>query len=266
MQRKQKKEAGGRTVVGEPPTPAMLRRIGGVRAFPPPAAGFQPGGEWSQSYRIFACHGYIEENNQTVGRLRLERRALPHGRFRLAVDQTVVHDDGSVHTQQAEAVCRDEALAPLVEWKLTSRHEMADGTSLPDLWAEESGRVEGGKLELRRKGGVWRHTGPVTSDWSLFAGIGRLPFETVSLPAFDMLEGLSLFRPGHRITYRGPYEGSLHWFQQTGHGTLPYDYWLDGAHRLLVVSMLARSYILDPAAEEAMQQRRRQRGARRSNG
>ena len=70
-----------------------------------------------------------------------------------------------------------------------------------------------------------------------------------------MLEGFSILRPGHRLSYRGTYPlefggvGELHWFQQIGEGALPYEYWVDGAHRVVMAVTLARAYILDDEAE-----------------
>ena len=45
---------------------------------------------------------------------------------------------------------------------------------------------------------------------------------------------------------------TLHRFVQTGHGTLPYEWWLDQAHRLVMVVTHSRVYILDPAAPEEL--------------
>ena len=47
-------------------------------------------------------------------------------------------------------------------------------------------------------------------------------------------------------------EQRLHWFTQVGHGVLPYDYYLDRYHRLVVVITGPRSYILDDNAEETV--------------
>jgi len=60
----------------------------------------------------------------------------------------------------------------------------------------------------------------------------------------------------HRLSYRGAItmtpenDITLHGFHQLGHGTLPYEYWLDRHHRLVLAVTLSRVYILDDKAEE----------------
>ena len=84
----------------------------------------------------------------------------------------------------------------------------------------------------------------------------RLPFEQESRLAFDVLEGLSILRTGHRLSYRGAVtlppekEVTLHGFHRLGHGALPYEYWLDKRHRLVMAITLSRVYILDEQAEQ----------------
>jgi len=103
-----------------------------------------------------------------------------------------------------------------------------------------------------------------TADWCLFEALQRWPFRRGESPAFDVLEGLSVHRPGHRVTYRGPEtierNGKplkLHRFSQLGQGMLPYEYWLDDDRRLLLAVTLSRVYILDPQAESKVRWRRR---------
>jgi len=281
LQEQKKAAKRDENIVGDRLTPETLQRIGGIPQFPPLAAGFRPDGAWTHSYRIFACHGNVDGGNETVGRLRLERKPATAGRFQLLADQSIVHNDDTLHTLRATLTCENKAAAPLVEWTLSSRCENAEGQPLPEASCDESGRVSGGSVELRRKGGLARYaaSGLVTSDWALFAALQQMPFSPSAMPPFDLLEGLSLWRPAHRIAYRGTYpwkgggvEGPLHWFQQWGRGTLPYEYWLDSNHRLLVVTTLSRAYILDGRAEELLRERResrlrrnRQRSQRKKN-
>jgi hypothetical protein len=62
-----------RTITGRPMTPDLLVRTGGLGAFPETPAGYDAGGAWVNKYRIHTCHGYVEDSNQDVGVLRLER-------------------------------------------------------------------------------------------------------------------------------------------------------------------------------------------------
>jgi len=247
-------------MAGEPLSPALLERIGGIQPFPP------AGGDGRvRSFRIFTCHGNVDEGNLAVGLLRIQREDGERpGELGLTVDQRILNGEGTLHSQRARARCRGDAIASLMDWDLSSRFFGGDGEPAAGLTAEESGRVEGGTIEFRKGSSAVRRSvsGSLTSDWSLFTAIERLAFESPRLPAFDVLEGLSLLRPGHRLVYRGLYhwsgggvDGPLRWFQQTGHGTLPYEYWLDGGHRLLVASTLARAYVLDDRAEEALRAR-----------
>jgi hypothetical protein len=80
-----------------------------------------------------------------------------------------------------------------------------------------------------------------------------------------MLEGLSLVKKQQRLIYRGEYtmkmgskKLSLHRFDQIGEGILPYEYWLDDKHRLLVVTSMNKAYILDEKAEKTIRQRTEQ--------
>jgi hypothetical protein len=270
-------------IVGEPLSPATLARIGAVKGFPAHGAGYRPEGPWVQAYRIFVCRGNVERGNEDVGCLRLERRPSGAGdSFKLIADQSVVHNEDTLHTLHAEMTCLRRPFAPLLEWRLTSRCRGASDALISDLSTDESGRVSNGVVELHRKGGVarWKARGTVTSDWSLFAAIQDLPLGAAPAEAFDFLEGLSLLRTSYRLAYRGTVswaggslEGPLHHFEQWGHGTLPYGFWLDSRRRLLVAATLARAYILDDRAEEALRERRqgrlqrnKQRNQSRKNG
>ncbi len=71
---------------------------------------------------------------------------------------------------------------------------------------------------------------------------------------FDLLEGLTVWKRGQRLTYRGRLEqmwGSetveLECFQQLGTGVWPYEFWLDDEGRLVMVITGVRAYIIEPA-------------------
>ena len=75
--------------------------------------------------------------------------------------------------------------------------------------------------------------------------------------SFDLLEGLRLSKPRHRLFYRGVYpikmdgrDIPLHCFVQLGRGILPYEYWLDDRNRLLAAVSMNKAYILDEKAEQ----------------
>lgn len=273
------KKRSKRTPVGSPLTPSVLGRIGGLSGFPPAPADFDPAGSWTNTYRIWTCHGYRESGNYDMGSLRIERAAGgPAGTFALRVDQKVVNDEGAVHSTRAEIECHSDRLASPVRWELSSCLVGPDGKPRAGLTTEESCSIDGDAIEVRKGGRLFRRPRRVTSsteddaprkgsesltgDWCLFEAIGRLPFRKGPALVFDLMEGMSLLKGAHRLSYRGPdtvelKKGrvSMHRFVQIGRGTLPYEYWLDESHRLLVAITLSRAYILDDGAEEKTEPR-----------
>jgi len=245
-------------------TPDLLARIGGMTDFTPAPPGFLPGAAWVNEYRIHTCHGYVENGNEDVGVLRLERSPEPvGGGFTLKIRQRIVSDEGQTRRVEAWLRGHPDRIGTLAEWRFSSRFEDVSGTVLDGLTIEESGRSDRGALSITRGGGTRRVDSqrPVTSDWSLFEAIQRLPQGGVEATPFDLLEGLNILREEHRLYYRGVYQmkekprRSLHWFQQIGYGTLPYDYWLDDRRRLLMAATHARAYVLDDEADERVTER-----------
>ena len=99
-----------------------------------------------------------------------------------------------------------------------------------------------------------------TCEWSLFEVVQRSTADATV--EFDLLEGLSLFKPGQRLVSRGTSKQNwngeqvqLDRFQQWGVGVLPFDYWVDQHHRLVLVTTLSRAYVLDADAEKTAQDR-----------
>lgn len=230
-----------RTIVGVPLSPSVLRDLGAMRKIPP------KDDSQIRTYRVWTCHGYRKSGNVDEGFLKLERwpaKNADRPMMQMKVEQQIVNDRGQTHVQRADIVYRADRIAPIDKWRLSSRFVSPEGRDLPELAVKE-------------QDGAGRYSPPgVTSDWTLFDAATRWPFEKKPPLKFDLLEELSILRPGHRLSYRGaePFEIGgqkirLHRFQQLGHGLLPYDYWLDDGHRLLFVTTFARAYILDPEAE-----------------
>jgi hypothetical protein len=227
-----------RTIVGENLTPTLLRELGGLEEFPPTPTDFKPDGNWVNTYRIWTCHGYRESGNQDVGALRLKRTPDSDSMFTLSVRQEVVQTDGMANVIEGTIKCRLDLLASPIEWALSSRFEGPEGEIIPELGYRNHGTA----------------TGPATAtacDWCLFEAMQRLAFEKSPLK-FDLLEGMSLSKPGHRLSYRGIYPMKtgirsipLNCFAQLGRGILPTEYWLDDHHRLLAVISMNKAYILD---------------------
>jgi hypothetical protein len=236
-----------RTIVGLPLTPALLKELGGVDRFPSTPEDFRPAGNWVNTYRIWTCHGYRESGNQNVGLMRIERAAARSGEsFTLKVHREVVQTDGITNIIDGTIKCRNDQWASLVQWKVSSRFAGAGGKQITALSSRENSQTTEGE-------------GRTTGDWCLFEAVQRLSFDRQRSLSFDLLEGMSLSKSGHRLFYRGVYPTKmggedipLHCFVQLGSGILPYEYWLDTHHRLLAVTSMNKAYILDDQAEKAI--------------
>jgi hypothetical protein len=228
-----------RTIVGENLTPTVLRELGAVDELPRTPAGFKPDGNWTNNYRIWTCHGYRESGNKTVGSLRITRRSDSAKTFVLKIRQQVGQTDGQTNTVEGTIKCRLDELASPVESRLQSRFKGPDGKSISELNHRDT--VLCTELAAR-----------TASDWGLFEAVQRLEFDEESSLEFDLLEGMSLLKSGHRLSYRGVYpmkSGTeripLHCFIQLGSGILPTEYWLDEHRRLLTVISMNKAYLLD---------------------
>ncbi len=94
-----------------------------------------------------------------------------------------------------------------------------------------------------------------TGSWLLFDVVQRLSFDTKPIQ-FDMLDDLERLKSRQRIAPGptveitvGGHHLSLHSFEQTGEGILPYCYWLDDQHRLLMAVGGLRAFIWDPTVQ-----------------
>ena len=233
-----------RTIVGSPLTPSMLVELDAITKLSPAPGVFSPTGNWIHSYRIWTCHGYRESGNQNVGFLRIERIANSGETFVLNIHQEVVQTDAITHIIDGKIKCRNNQLASPVEWRLKSRFSGTDGKHISELLSSDNGKAAEGSQST-------------TGDWCLFEAIQRLTYDKENSLSFDLLEGMSLKKTGHHLSYRGvtplKMDGRdipLHCFVQLGSGILPYEYWLDSRHRLLAVTSMNKAYILDEQAEE----------------
>ncbi|MCH7837655.1 MAG: hypothetical protein IIC26_04020, partial [Chloroflexi bacterium] len=101
-----------RTIVGSPLAPAMLERLGAIGEFPTTGADFSPDGSWTNTYRIWTCHGYREEGNEEEGHLRIKRAAGgSRGAAMLVVDQHIVNEEAVSNIIHAEIRCNGDEIA-----------------------------------------------------------------------------------------------------------------------------------------------------------
>ncbi len=233
-----------RTIIGSPITPSMLVKLDAIIKLSPAPRDFSPAGNWMHSYRIWTCHGYRESGNDNVGFLKIERIGSSGETFVLNVHQEVVQTDAITHIIDGKIKCRNNKLASPVQWKLQSRFTGTDGKHISELLSSDNGKAAEGAERT-------------TSDFCLFEAVQRLAYDKASSVSFDLLEGMRLSKPQHRLLYRGVYpmkmdgrDIPLHCFVQLVSGILPYEYWLDDRHRLLAVTSMNKAYILDEQAEE----------------
>lgn len=247
-------------MVKHPLTPTVLSEIGVLDETPLPSGPFDPTGDWTHTYRVWTCYGYRNQSNRDQGTLAIGRSARTgRKRLDLTVDQTLRMDPKKHecdHHLSAQVVCRSDLLATPVEWTLTSEFAGgAEGQNPADMNHAEAVKLSGRALRVRIRDRVFRRqvSDRFTADWCLFEAVPRLPFGAGDAVRFDLLEGLTMWKPGQRLTYRGELpvrwddeSASLHCFQQLGMGVWPYEFWLDGQHRLVVVITGVRVYILQP--------------------
>jgi len=240
------KRKSKRTIVGSPLTPTLLNELGALNEFPPSSEDFNLDGNWVNTYRIWTCHGYRESGNQNVGFIRLKRIGESGKAFVLNVHQEVVQTDGITNIIDVTIKCRNNQLASPIEWRLSSRFVGADGKNISGLSSNNNGTATD-------------EMGRMTGDWCLFEAVQRLKIGKETVLGFDMLEGQSLLKKDQRLSYRGLSRTkiggeviSLHCFVQLGNGILPYEYWLDENHRLLMVTSMNKAYILDDKAEKVI--------------
>ena len=253
------KKKSQRTIVGSPLTPSLLKELGAVDKLPSTPKDFRPAGNWVNTYRIWTCHGYRESGNENVGLLRLERAAGKSDEsFALKVHQKIVQTDGILNIIDARMRCLNDELASVVQWQLSSRLIGQDGEQRPELGTEEKVRINRDVMSVETGGQTFKRKVPtqLPCDWSLFEAVQRLKFKRESSLTFDLLEGLSLLKQDQHLSYgggsqmtTGTRDVALHCFAQLGRGILPYEYWLDERHRLLLVTSMNKAYVLDEQAE-----------------
>ena len=249
-----------RTIVGSALAPQMLDELGALGRMSP--VDVSPSGQWADTYRIWACHGYRESGNETVGTLKIQRTpSQSEDTFVLNVAQKIKNDASIVHDLDAQITCQADTLATPIKWRTKSTFQDPRGAIIRDLGTEQTGRVNGNTIEIKTHGKTRtvNPTGQFTGDWCLLEAVQRMPYTDAAPIRMDVLKEMDLLQTDHRMVYKGldsvALQGTdmpLHHFQQWGRGMLPYDYWLDQHHRLQIFVTLSIAYIRDENAERSM--------------
>lgn len=233
-----------------------------LRGFLPPEGPFDPEGEWEHAYVVYPIYAHLDVTGQAwsekqKGLLGLKRQPSRGGKeVRLEVVSEVTFLDWlPTRTQRTAAniTCSADALATPISWELESVALAAeDASPVPLSEMHESGALNNGTVELAFEGGCRTlEVGPsVTSNWSLFDALQRLPRSAAPDAEFDVLEDLRLRREKQRLfsegattveTAAGPLR--LYGLRQLGAGISPTYYWLDEQGRLLLALGKMRAYI-----------------------
>ncbi len=251
-----KSKKSGKTV-GYPISPTMLEELKAIENYKDWNKKFDPDKEWENTYKIWLCHGYIKGGNFVHGSLNIKKiNSKSNKSFSLNIYQKIVHDGGSVHIIDAEIQCLNDALASPIEWNLSSRFISPGKKERTELGMKEQGSIKGDSVKIKSNKYFFnlKKTGGLTGDWCLFEAIQRMPFKKIGAHKFDALEGMNLLKKEHVLSYRGadPMKNkkeTLQRFQRMGQGVLPFDYWLDKNHRLVIATTGPRAYILDDKAD-----------------
>lgn len=225
----------------------------------PPTGAFDPAGMWSLRY---VRHALIPERDGgpgggPAGALVIAQKPASEG-WLLQATETVAAGFSSP-TTAAEIACSRDALLTPQRWSLSVGWLSGQQANIRpgELNQKRSGRADGKELVFQASK-EHRRPAPAqwTGFWNLFAAVPRLPFDATSVLSFDLFEDLELQKPGQRLAYVGPQSvtlGSrmlgLHVFEQTGRGVLPWRWWLDDQHRVLLAAGGRRAYLLDAAAK-----------------
>ncbi len=248
-----------RTIVGYPLSPNLLRELNVIDQFPPTPADFNPQKNWTNTYRIWTCHGYRESGNADRGFLKIEKiNNTSDKTFEIKIKKNIINDKKIVNSISANILCLNDKFASPVSWNLSSKFYTPDGKIVSDIGTEENVKVVSDQLEVSKHGRIFKRNVPkqFTSNWCLFEAVQRFRQKAGFILNFDMLEGLSLLRRKHKLEFCDEYlfklngeTKTLYHYNQLGMGSLPYEYWLDEKQRLQMVVTLSVAYILDDDAE-----------------
>ena len=230
---------------------------GTVRHFQAPTDTFDPNGVWEHRYAIFTILPQSRfGSTKSDGGFRIRRTPAGAGNVNHEVCLATQQNDKTVYHAHAEITSTSDALATPRRWVLHAEIRSPSGQIEPETVLTQTGEVVSGKIR-RRSGKAERSVlAPerFTSNWSLFDAVQRLPVEPHEPLRFDMFEELDLYKPNQRLMFRqtqtvalGGQTLRLHRFEQFGDGILPYTYWLDEQHRLLMAFGGLRAFLFDPS-------------------
>ncbi|MCL5271133.1 MAG: hypothetical protein M1457_11445 [bacterium] len=224
--------------------------------YAPPDRLFPAGGGWTATYDLVEWVGsasYDKEyyrRNAVMGHLAVTRRPGETGEgIRYDMDYAI-RMYGFDSLIKATMQCTAEPLPRLTNWKADYEKRRVGGSAAQAAASHEALSEEGvhkdGVLEIASAAGKRRFaTGrPVAPQWAVMDALRSAGAAGEGLgEEFDLLHDLTSYRPRQRLAPCGTLEMSLdgkpyrfHGFLQTGAGTQPTHYWLDGDGRPLLAT------------------------------
>jgi hypothetical protein len=230
----------------QPLTLEALQQFGVFKDFNPPAGSFDPRGPWRHAYSIWVV------GMDNSGYLQLERTAAA-----LKVRMTVAQSAGSMQRTEAAIECADDALFTPRAWRMDCWLDGLDGKPIPQTKVSGQAVLKDGNLELEIGGRTVTRKVParITSNWSLFDVVQRLPGAQTQPLSFALLEDLDLVKADQQLIFRESREIKLNGkalkldrYDHLGQGVLPWQYWVDDRHRLLVAYSGQKAFVFDAEA------------------
>jgi hypothetical protein len=243
-----------RNILNHPLTPTLLQQIDVFQPSTSPLPAL--GQDWQATYQIWTCHGYDRHGNFDAGYLQLAQERAGDT-YKLHVEKKIALLDGILHELRGVIQCRNDTLATPVACTLERRVADRNGRTQHDLGSRYSARLEHGewRYTVNETGDALAVAGALSSDWSLFEAIRRLPFAPFEAQ-LDVLDHLTVLKPAQTLRYRadlaaqladsGP---TLACFSRHGYAALPWEYWLDKGHRLVLAVAYNMAYLLNPNAQ-----------------
>lgn len=239
-------------------TPSVLNEFEAFKNVTIPKGDFDPGGNYTHFYRIWLT-GMLGQNYR--GYIKIERKESKGDKpFNLHIIQkSVLNNHLAVHETNANLECLLDVISTPVSWNTETRLiDILKKEDFNNVRTKKSVIVKGREMEISINGRTYAQKVPsvYTSNWSLLDAVQRLSGPGNAPLNFALFDELDKLKENHTLSFRkkttipfGNDKVSVYCYQQIGRGLLPYEYYVDENHRLLLAKSGKRAYILDPNVE-----------------
>ncbi len=215
-----------------------------------PHGPFDPSGPWKQEFAIWS-----EKSNSRMGWFTLQKQPAADGAFDLEADWRLNQQTKDCQHVRASVNCASNDLATPRSWHIEYMTQLLSGAPIHDLTMKEDAKVNNGVIELAsgRRRFAGKPLKDWTCNWSLIDAVQRLGGQQIKPLNFSVLDFLDTRKDDQTLSYMGTQDVilmgrpcQLQGYQLIGYGFLPWEYWLDEQHRLI----LARTSIYGLLAVE----------------